>query len=585
MKRAPFALLLVFCIVFVMWRLAFLAWSEYIYDEEEAKTGSISVILMDGPKLPILEHQPGDYEGGTLLFGILAIPFMWIVGKPYLGLKLLALTTSLLLALFSVLWIRKLAGNVAAWFCAVLWLCAVPYILQVGFIPWGNYAETAMLTVITFYLLHTILFERKRGWWRFALLGLFFGIGTWMHYGYMVTGAVCLLIWFLADARLFFTGRFLATIAGGIVGFLPWIIYNVTHSFWGLGRFADGVRTPGQSGKAGRIISRLWSLFTEDLPCSLHLIIDGVNTTRILSYVFYLVFIGLLVAMVVFYRKNLRTLLVSFNPKNQRQSNREKIAVFVPVLYFFGYAFIFCLSEYGLFSTEWGSRDPETHVHIFVMLPAMIWISSIGAAKIYEQSHAGAIAPVALLCILGIAGQFGMLDFDKSQTWRLSSTLQGEKKVIYMEIGSKWGRKPQDIDRIASRLDGIDLYSFYFGAGITYGLDHVGSIQVAFDKCAALKDAFLPYCWFGIGTGLASSQQLKTPELDNLIVSTPKHIQPYLIAGGAVGAIWFGQTDHPYLDRVQSIDFTKNAPEGHEKDLPSFIQGHLDMLGYRPKKD
>lgn len=585
MKKAPVAFLIAFTILFILWRFSFLIWSEYVYDEEEAKTGSISVIIMDGPKLPILEHQPGNYEGGTLLFGILAIPFMWIVQKPYLGLKLLALTTSLLLALFSVLWIRKLAGNVAAWFCAFLWLCAVPYVLQICYIPWGNYAETAMLGVVTFYLLHTILFERKQSWWRFALLGLFFGVGTWMHYGYMVTGAVCLLVWYLADARLFFSRRFLVTIAGGIVGFLPWIIYNVTHSFWGLGRFADGIGAAGLSGKAGRIASRLWSLLTEDLPCSLHLIIDGVNTTRILSYLFYLIFIGLFVAMIILYRKNLRPLVISFNPKNQKRGNREKIAVFVPAIYFFAYALIFCFSEYGLFSTEWGSRDPETHVHIFVMLPAMIWISAIGASRIYDHSRAGATAPVVVLCVLGIAGQIGMLDFGKNQAWRLSSTFQGEKKVIYMEIGSKWGRKPQDLEKIASRLDGIDLYSLYFGAGITYGLDHVGSLPVAFDKCAALANTYLPYCWFGVGTGLSSSRQLEVGAFDNLIASSPEIMRPYLLAGGAVGAIWFGQTDHPYLERVKLIDFSTQAPKGQEKDLPSFIKGHLDMLDYRPKKD
>ena len=189
------------------------------------------------------------------------------------------------------------------------------------------------------------------------------------------------------------------------------------------------------------------------------------------------------------------------------------------------------------------------------------------------------------MALLGFICQMGLLSFDKTQTWRLSSTFEGEKKVIYMEIGSKWGRVPDELDKIASKLDGINLASFYFGAGIKYGLDHVGSVEVALDKCAALEERFLPYCHFGVGTGLYSTNQLDVENFDNLIDTLPENVRPYVLAGGAVGAIWFGNLEHPYLERVKSIDFKEIAPNDQKIELPLFIKGHLQMIDYRPNKE
>ncbi len=585
MKFSSKVALGIFILIFILWRIVFLLYSQYVYDEEEAKTGSISVLLMHDRKLPILEHQPGDYEGGTLLFGILAIPFMWVFQKPYLGLKIMALTTALLLALFSVLWNKKLSGWPGAIITAILWIFAAPYIIQITFIPWGNYAETAMLSVLTFYLLHTILFEQKESWQRYILLGFFFGIGVWIHYGFLVTVFVSAIFIYLTKWEIFFSKKFAALATSAVIGFSPWIIYNATHHFWGISRFADGLVHPAQGNKFLRIAKRMMELFGEDIPRSLHLLIGDVSLTRVLSYLFYFMFLFLLMAFFILYRKNIFTGLGAILPKNQRVKSRTPLAPLVPVVYFFAYGLIYSFSEYGLFKPQWGTRDPESHVHIFVMLPAMIWICGLAAGKLWEKSKVAAIIPVAAMALLGFVGQLGLLDFNKSQAWRLESTFEGEKKVIFMEIGSKWGRVPDELDKIASKLDGINLASFYFGAGIKYGLDHVSSIQVALDKCAALEEIYLPYCHFGVGTGLYSSNQLTLEQFDQLMEGLPENVRPYILAGGAVGAIWFGRLDHPYLEKVKDIDFILLAPQEQKKELPLFIKGHLQMIDYRPGKE
>jgi hypothetical protein len=182
-------------------------------------------------------------------------------------------------------------------------------------------------------------------------------------------------------------------------------------------------------------------------------------------------------------------------------------------------------------------------------------------------------------------GQWNMLQFDQKQSHRLSGTLEGEKKVIYMEIGSKWARAWKELPNLASRLDGVNLQSYYFGAGVTFGLDHADSLEVAIDKCASLEEDYWPYCQFGVGAGLACTQRFDEKGYDALIGTAPDSVRPYLIAGVAVGSIWYNQYDHPYLTRVEKIDFPSLAPDSQKTALPRFIEGHLQMLQTRPKKD
>ena len=584
MTRAKWALI-AFVVIFVAWRALFLVYSVYVYDEEEVKTGAIARIMMDGMKLPLLEHQPGDYEGGTFLFGLLAVPYMIVFGKGYLGLKMLALTTSLLLALFSVLWIHKLEGVPGAVAAAVLWLFATPYVFQVAFIPWGNYAETAMLSAITFYLLHTTVAQGRITWLRVSALGFLFGLGVWVHYGFLVTVIVALFAWALMDLRSLFSKKLTALIGGGLVGFSPWFAYNITHYFWGLERFQDAARPASGHGKIVRVAVRLFDLFTEDIPVALHLIVENVTVTKVMSYTYYLLFVALAVALLFFLRDHIASLFRRMIPKNQDAQGRIHIARLVPFLYFFGYAFVYCWTEYGLFSTNWGDRDPETHVHIFVMLPAMIWIAAEGAGFLWRKNKIAAVLPVAAMALLGGIGQAQLIDFSTSQTWRLGTDFRNEAPVIYMEIGSKWGRKHFELDRVADRLGDKEKRSFYYGAGIKFGLDHIDSFQVGLDKCLSLPERFMPYCQMGLGTGLASAGLVETSDLEARINIAPEPVRPFVVAGAAVGAIWFGRMDHPYLQKVREIDFANLVPPIEMQAFPDFVRGHLHMAEVRPPKE
>ncbi|MCZ7584304.1 MAG: hypothetical protein M5R36_13725 [Deltaproteobacteria bacterium] len=109
MTRRNFLIAVTLAVIAV--RVLFLCFSEFVYDEEEYKTGSIAALVMDGPPLPLLEYQPGDYEGGTFFFGLLTIPFFAALGRTFVGLKAVSLATTLLLVLCQTAWAEKARGT------------------------------------------------------------------------------------------------------------------------------------------------------------------------------------------------------------------------------------------------------------------------------------------------------------------------------------------------------------------------------------------------------------------------------------------------------------------------------------------
>ena len=567
-------------------RLVLLHTSEYVYDEEEYKTGSIAYLLMHDRQLPLLEYQPGDYEGGTFLFGVLMIPYFLAFGPNYLALKLLALTTTLLTALAAAWFAKRHAGWPAAWATGALFTLPAPYVFQIGLLPWGNYAENAMLTVITMLLASVVLNDRHRGVWLFGLLGLLLGLGVWMHYGFLVTVLLVIGLWWLIDYRSIFGRRGLTLIVGGLVGFSPWIVYNVTHRWWGLGRFTDAFgKSQGLGGRLLGSLRRFASLWLEDLPAGLHFRASSLEATKLISYAYYLALVFLAIWLVVLTWSRLRQMTVALWPKARRAAADADFWLLAPVLYVVLYALVYGYSDYGLFAAEWGTMDPESHCHIFALYPPLMLIGGLVVGRVWRTRwRVVAVASVALLLLLGGVGFTQMLTPDRPQRARLSRAAY-DRAVIYMEIGSKWGVEPEQVERIQKQLTGQALRSFVFGAGIKFGLDHARSLPIALEACAAQPDELLPYCWFGVGTGLYAGDTLPPEQLDAVMASAPANVQPWLVLGSCVGNIWAGRSDYHTCAEAAQINVAALAPPSEAETLRVFVWGHLVMGQFRPVKE
>jgi hypothetical protein len=583
MKRAlPYV---AFSVALILIRLIFLLFSEYVYDEEEYKTGSIAALVMDGPTLPILEYQPGDYEGGTLFFGLATIPFFYVFGKTFVGLKALALATTLLLGLFSVLWARKMAGNAAALFAGGLSLFPIPYIIQVTSLPWGNYAETAALSALTFLIFHSFLFEKKQSYGVSVVLGFLWGFGTWVHYGYLVTPLTCLLIWHMTDAALFKSKKFYAAIASAIVGFSPWLAYNLTHHFWGMFRFSDATYAEAGRSRISLLIERAWSLLTSDLAAGMHFRFGSGAFDKIISYAYEIILVATCAVFALLVARKLLGWVISLSPLPRHKAEADQdMAQAIPLIYASAFGAAYCLSGYGLFAQTWTGFDPETHAHIFQLYPALTMVAAVVFGRLWPQRKFLVAGAFTALIIMGFLGGHAMVDFQRPQSARLHAQAW-DKDVIFMEIGSKWARSHTELNVLVEKVPDHAKRSMSFGAGITYGLFHIGSLHVAVDKCAALPERWWPYCRLGIGTGLSSSGQLTSEELTGEISTAQSDAQSAITTGTAIGYIWYGKMDHPAIAQAAQAPLPGVLIDAEQAAWTQFLKGHLAMAQSRPQKE
>jgi hypothetical protein len=377
----------------------------------------------------------------------------------------------------------------------------------------------------------------------------------------------------------------LAALAGAAVGFSPWLIYNATHNWWGLGRFADAVnKTDGPAGKLAAGLGRLGSLLVTDIAAGLHFRAESLTTVKVLSYGYYLPLVGLTIFLTVRYRAALVAALKAVWPQAPSARHDGGVWVLAPVVYAALYALVFSFTDYGLFAREWGTMDPESHCHIFALYPPLLLVAGLAVgAGFATRWRAATIGAAALLVALGGVGYAGLLTPDRPQTERLARPGY-DRGVIYMEIGSKWGADHAQLARIQAQLDGHPLRAFVHGAGIKYGLDHGGSLNVAIDKCRAQPDSLLPYCLFGVGTGLYAGDAVSLETRDLAVNAAPEAVRPWLVLGGCVGNIWTGQVEHWTCEQAPAIDVRPLAPPGEADTLAVFVSGHLAMLQFRPVK-
>ena len=572
-----------FILLLLSARIFFFFYSPFVYDEEEYKTGSISHVMLEGLKLPLFEYQPGDYEGGTLLYGMITAFFFTILGENYFALKCTALFTIIILGAASVIYAQKLGGKRSAWAVAILQIIAAPYLIQVTSLPWGNYAECAALTMLTLLLCHTILFEGSDGWIRILTLGFLCGLGVYIHYGYLITAAVVAVFWMFLRKNWYKELKTWAVFAAALVGFSPWLIYNLTHHFWGLQRINEGLQNSSNGSQFLHFIRRFIFLWIDDLPAGLHMRTSHEVINRLLSYCWVM---AAVFSMSVLCVPILKKIIARFRNRSTNdlnladafKHNRE----ILPIFYAICYSFIFAFSAYGLFPHPWQGLDPESHAHIFQLYPILILITAVFAGK--TNMRAGlSYVPTCILVITGIVGNLYLLDFAHPQFARLASPGYAQN-VIYVEIGSKWARSPDEISAILQKLDPDEQRSLVFGEGISLGLFYYKKPNQAFINCRKLPSNLLQYCALGVGCGFTSQHIINDIELDTVYAMTDSDLKLSVRSGMAIGHGWFGRFDHPSVAWAKEIHMPSDLPQEEYDFYKRFLQEQLGMASTKSRK-
>src|SRR3989339_1297034 len=131
-----------------------------LYNSEDLAMGVAAKEVIKGASLPLFEYQYLNYSGGTLIVGLMAVPFFLLFGPNYLALKLVPLLFSAAaLAVFFLLayeFFSRRTAIISAMlyiFSSLSW-CGYNFYL-------GFHGESLFFVFLAIYLFYKIIFQNK----------------------------------------------------------------------------------------------------------------------------------------------------------------------------------------------------------------------------------------------------------------------------------------------------------------------------------------------------------------------------------------------------------------------------------------
>ena len=221
--------------LFLAFRLSILLTSiDKLYDFEELYRGAIAKDIIEGLSLPFFDYLYTDYEGGSIIVGLLASPFFFLIGQTYFSLKLVTFLISILIFTLWYYFLNKFFGKLEAGLASLLIILSPPTYTKISLTSWGNHFESNLFTITLIYLFYKVFSQDKFSKSMYFFMGVVTGLGSFFTYTFLISFAIVLFLWFVYDKRFIFRKSFLFFATGYIIGFSPGIYFNLTHKFAGL---------------------------------------------------------------------------------------------------------------------------------------------------------------------------------------------------------------------------------------------------------------------------------------------------------------------------------------------------------------
>jgi hypothetical protein len=240
-------------------------------DTEEFSRGLLAREVLDGPAFALLDYQGDPYAGGSLLMGLLAVPLFALFGDSLFVLKLVTLPFLFGTALAFFVLLSRHVDRRAGLLVAALFILAPYPSSRLALVAWGDNVQVPLFMALALLPAWPIVREDGRAPPGFAApaLGFVAGFGVWYHYHAAVPLLLVGLFLLLTRPRALLGRPLLLMIAGFLVGFSPWFVYNLGHRWEGLNISSYGSLGDMGSGALARYPGRLLGLLTHIPAASL----------------------------------------------------------------------------------------------------------------------------------------------------------------------------------------------------------------------------------------------------------------------------------------------------------------------------
>lgn len=270
-KKIIVALLI---LLFLASRMALILWGyKSIYHPDELEQGSIALDILSGIQAPMPDYQIDTYSGGTLVYGLAAIPFIYFFGITLFGLKMLPFFVSFLTFLFITALMYRFYGFKTAFYAAVLWIFSPPILILTPLITLGSH-ECLIPAAAFCYSIFLLRTNKKPGVLRYVVAGSLAGFAFYFSYINLIVLVSCAWVTLyhrpVVKPRSAFFMPFACFLGGLLLGLCPWLSYNLLHDFAGARFLVDSSIIPTVSLDAiFRAFQRLGYFFLRDVPSGL----------------------------------------------------------------------------------------------------------------------------------------------------------------------------------------------------------------------------------------------------------------------------------------------------------------------------
>ena len=462
--------------------ILFLAIDKLIYGEECLRA-LVAKQLIDGPILPFFDLQWDSYSGGSLVAGLLMVPFFKLLGQNLISVKLVAFSFSLAALILFYLFCKKYFNEKVAVVTSLLFILSPPLFTKYSLITMGFHTESIFFSILLIFVFFEIFFNNKKSNFYFVLLGLIGGFGIWFAYISFITLFSCLLFWFLLDRGFFLRKNFLVFLISFTCGFSPWIYYNFTHSFSGIHIYGKVLIPLFSIDHLIVSLAKLKDFLLNDIRSSF-LFEDVIPSGgKYFSTFYYLIFTLSFVVLFWLNRQPLYLLIRRFVPLKRFQITNTPIH---KEIFFLIYLVIFFL----LYSFSNFKVKPGTEFigyrYLVSLYPFIFLLIALAFNKAHEMGMKGKIftfsLPLIILLSIGLVSNLRFISFNKVGIKNYGIDYRRPHISLGQNIGEKYG---DDIDKCISLINQLEeRYRFhaYGGLGFVIGQRFGNNI----DKCISL---------------------------------------------------------------------------------------------------
>jgi len=594
--KSRYAILVGLTLLYVLVRLLVLFCAiDQVHLDEELYRGNVAKELITGAAFPLSDYQRSEYEGGSLVDGLLAVPLFLLFGEKLLSLKLVGLLVG---TCFFILWYlfldRFFNRRVAVW-ASLLFIFMSPLGMRASISSFGAQEQVGLFALLALFIFYRIFLSGENKKSLFGYLGAVCGFGMFFHYSFFPVLLAIVLFWYILDKKFFIKSEFFIFTIAFLAGLSPWIWYNLTHNFQGFIVYDHPLSYWFLHNDLLSSFLRFKDFVTVDLPGALTFV-DPVFKFKpkvlfghwLFSYVYYFTFLFCFCALSWFNRRSLVKIIRGLIPLQSCNVSPQEISKEAFLLVFLGvFALTFSLSgiKYNVSYFEGSIFRYRQVGPIGLFIIALIPIFFYGESRRLKRFPLYvSFGIMGLLLGLGIVSNLSFISNDPLIKVKFSGIYRGYN---YYDLGRviawRFDGSPRWVDSIKRIKDGEARRYCYSGMGWGYAENKFYNNYHLYLSTwiHKIEKNYWPYAYEWMGEVLERKlryDKIKGAELKNYF--DPGLVSYFYSGVGRQAALEVG-----YNSKYALVDFRERIDEEYES---FFYRGMgielFDVLVNRPKE-